>query len=434
MGQVRGSNIITDGLIYGYDNGHNPSVTGLDSQPHHNDYRFYKGIPATNVISSGIPGYFGSGGVTSNQKTMYGFSSASGVFQRNFVNNPAQANTSTYNNNAGLFHSGLSFKSLSASTEYIMISFDFYMITPYVRHSSSGTGLNGYLGVTYTNGSGNNHGWNTSLAGNAGDDWNNNSAYVGKWRKIALIADLTNSLTPSSINAMYIYNDRTVQGEGIFTNFVITEHTTLPTAPAQWVPQNGSRSNTACLHDLTRTRDISVANMSFDSTGQPTFDGTDDKISTGITTQLNEFSCVVVFKNNSSTAWGRIVDKSYTTGFFISPTWNGNASHVGAGVREPNAPHGQHLSYDNTKYNYFAVTRDGSTHTIYLNGSSNTSQKTNGDSSTLSSTQMCIGSWYDNRSSQRFTGEIPVVKLYNKELSAAEIQQDFEAYKNRFNL
>ena len=98
------------------------------------------------------------------------------------------------------------------------------------------------------------------------------------------------------------------------------------------------------------------------------------------------------------------------------------------------APHGQHLSYDNTKYNYFAVTRDGSTHTIYLNGSSNTSQKTNGDSSTLSSTQMCIGSWYDNRSSQRFTGEIPVVKLYNKELSAAEIQQDFEAYKNRFNL
>ena len=162
----------------------------LDSQHHHNDYRFYKGIPATNVISSGIPGYFGSGGTTLYQKTLNGFSSASGVFQRNFVNNPAQADTSTYNNNAGLFHSGLSFNSLSSSTEYIMISFDFYMITPYVRHSNSGTGLNGYLGVTYTDGSSNNHTWNSSLAGNAGDDWNNNSAYVGKWRKIALIADL----------------------------------------------------------------------------------------------------------------------------------------------------------------------------------------------------------------------------------------------------
>ena len=73
------------------------------------------------------------------------------------------------------------------------------------------------------NGSGQNHGWNTSLAGNAGDDWSNNSAYVGKWRKIALIADLTNNLTPSSINAMYIYNDRTVQGEGIFTGVAIEE-------------------------------------------------------------------------------------------------------------------------------------------------------------------------------------------------------------------
>ena len=122
--------------------------------------------------------------------------------------------------------------------------------------------------------------------------------------------------------------------------------------------------------DPTATYGESVANMSFDSTGQPTFDGTDDKISTGITTQLEDFSCVVVFKNNNSATWGRIVDKSYTTGFFISPRWNGNASHVGAGVIEPNAPHGQHLSYDNTKYNYFAVTRDGGTHTIYLNGSS----------------------------------------------------------------
>ena len=87
MGIARGTNIITDNLVFGYDTGHNANITGLDSQPHHNDYRFYKGMPGTNVISSGIPGYFGSGGVTSYQKTMYGFTSASGVFQRNFVNN-----------------------------------------------------------------------------------------------------------------------------------------------------------------------------------------------------------------------------------------------------------------------------------------------------------------------------------------------------------
>ena len=47
---------------------------------------------------------------------------------------------------------------------------------------------------------------------------------------------------------------------------------------------------------------------------------------------------------------------------------------------------------------------------------------------------MTIGAWNGTTDSQRYTGEIPVVKLYNKELTAAEIQQDFEAYKNRFNL
>jgi hypothetical protein len=107
---------------------------------------------------------------------------------------------------------------------------------------------------------------------------------------------------------------------------------------------------------------------------------------------------------------------------------------VGAGVIEPNVPHGQALQYDTSKYNYFVVTRSGATHTVYLNGSTNKVQKTNGSTSALSSTEMFIGAWYDNRSSQRFTGEMPVVKLYNKELTAAEIQQDFEAYKNRFNI
>ena len=155
------------------------------------------------------------------------------------------------------------------------------------------------------------------------------------------------------------------------------------------------------------------------------FDGVDDSISTGITTQLEDFSVVVVFKNDSSAAWGRLVDKMYTTGFFISSYFASVGSgYVGAGIIEPTSPHGQALPYNTSKHNYFVVTRSGTTHTIYLNGSGTSSSKV-GSSANLSSTTMAIGSWFDGRGSQIYTGEISQVLLYSKALTTAEIDQNY---------
>jgi hypothetical protein len=177
-----------------------------------------------------------------------------------------------------------------------------------------------------------------------------------------------------------------------------------------------------------------VSDMSFDSTGQPEFDGTDDIIGTGISTAFTDFSCVVVFKQSVNTAWARLVDKYYVNGFFMSSYFlSGGSGYVGAGIIEPSHPHGQSLQYDNTKYNYFVVTRSGTTHTIYLNGSSNYASKT-GSGAALNSAEIHVGAWYNNSSSQRFTGSIPVVKIYDRALTAEEVQQDFGSYKNRFNI
>ena len=196
----------------------------------------------------------------------------------------------------------------------------------------------------------------------------------------------------------------------------------------------GTRSATQGLKDLTAVNIINLSNVSFDSNAQMVFDGTDDEINTGITTQLTDFSCEVVFKSNNSEAWGRIVDKSYTDGFFISSYFASyGAGYVGAGIVEPNPPHGQALQYDTSKYNYFVVTRSGTTHTIYLNGSTNSLSKT-GSSTALSTAEMAIGAWSGTYSSQRFTGEIPVVKLYNRALTADEVARNFNAIKSRFNI
>ena len=197
---------------------------------------------------------------------------------------------------------------------------------------------------------------------------------------------------------------------------------------------NGTRSATQGLKDLTAKNTIDISTVSFDANAQMTFDGTDDEINTGITTQLTDFSCEVVFKNNNSEAWGRLVDKAYTNGFFVSSYFASyGAGYVGAGIVEPNPPHGQALQYDTSKYNYFVVTRSGTTHTIYLNGSTNSLSKT-GSSATLGTAEMAIGAWYGSTSSQRFTGEIPVVKLYNRALTADEVARNYNAIKSRFNI
>jgi hypothetical protein len=202
----------------------------------------------------------------------------------------------------------------------------------------------------------------------------------------------------------------------------------------QWVDYQQERSYTAGLKDITGNSTIDLTNVSFDSNAQITFDGTDDEINTGITTQLTDFSCEVVFKNNNSQAWGRLVDKSYTDGFFISAYFaTSGIGYVGAGIIEPSPPHGQALQYDTSKYNYFVVTRSGTTHTIYLNGSTNYSSKT-GSSTSLSNVEMAIGAWYGSTATQRYTGEIPVVKLYNRALTADEVQRNFNAIKGRFNI
>mgnify|MGYP001595838367 CR=1 FL=1 len=393
MGIARGPNIVTDGLVFGYDTGYGVADNTTAT-------RFYPGEKTTNnTIQTGYS-WNGDGSnqsfankgattITDNSLKYNGYDTVlwtPGTSLNCYINGSSDLNL---NDNSTIWTFSCYVRRDDGAA---ITSLSVYMYYPNGDGSASGTIVDcgdGWYRVSRTR-TGNND--NISLAGFTG---------------------FTSGHKYYLSGVMLTKNNHTVPYVNVQT----------------------SRSSTQSLIDLKRTTDIDVSNVSFDSTGQPTFDGTDDEINTGITTQLTDFSCVVIFKDDGSASWGRLVDKQYTTGFFISSYFAsvGN-NYVGAGVVEPSSPHGQALQYDDTKYNYFVLTRSGSTHTIYLNGSTNKLQKTNGSSATLSSTEMAIGAWNGSNASQRYTGEIPVVKLYNKELTAAEIQQDFNAYKNRFNI
>ena len=82
------------------------------------------------------------------------------------------------------------------------------------------------------------------------------------------------------------------------------------------------------------------------------------------------------------------------------------------------------------EYLHIVITIDGTTIRLYENGVQVTtnSQTINPASN---STNVYLGR---GPSSQFFPGELPISKVYNITLSADEIKQNFNAYKNRFGI
>jgi hypothetical protein len=315
------------------------------------------------------------------------------------------------------------------------------MITPYVRYGSSSVGLNGYMGILYTDGSTGNHGWNTSLnTPNAGDDWNNNSAYIGQWRKIALYVDLVNAKTPASISSVYIYNDRTVTGEGIFTNFVITEHATLPTGPVLYT--SGTRSDTASLIDLKKTSSIDVGNVNFDSTGQPEFDGSDAYInvpySAVLNTPVGATYEMVFYPTGHGEMLSRGISDSGTSPDNPRIYWGTNGSIYFDWSIQGQDTYVVTSAADcpASQYSYIACTAlPGQQLRVYVNGVEATytsNVQTLPTPIPNTNHPIVIGgvSWIP----RYFAGKIPVVKLHKQALTLSEIKENFKAYKNRINL
>ena len=167
--------------------------------------------------------------------------------------------------------------------------------------------------------------------------------------------------------------------------------------------------------------------------GTIVFDGTNDRAQTSYGPAFGDFTVCVWFKDNGSGQWGRIVDKSYTDGFFISSYFaTYGANYVGAGIIEPNPPHGIALAYTPGVYHFFATLRSGTTQNIYLDGITQTNTKTV-SSNALSATTIALGDW-SNNNIQAFNGNIGSCMIYNRALSTQEILQNYTVQKSRFNL
>jgi hypothetical protein len=207
----------------------------------------------------------------------------------------------------------------------------------------------------------------------------------------------------------------------------------------------GTRSSTESLIDLKRTTDIDVSSMSFDSTGQPTFDGTDDDIDLGsdvtfktsggwTVESVARYNSVAGGYNNVTSPANFIGSDSISYNSWYWSVLSGKLAlwNISPGVWK----YGSTTLQQDTWYHVTIVcSDDGTSYQMYLNGvaegGDHTTYSWNPSYSGLKIKYIGRG---NNSNVRLVNGDIAITKVYGMALTPEEIKQNFNTYKNRFNI
>ena len=389
-----GPHIIKDGLVFGYDTGYGIADNSTAT-------RFYPGEPTTNEVPL-------STFINTSNWTGAGWSGAIAV-SADYDNTLELTSTNgwrTFRVDTGVTSGG----TVTVSYEYRMKTLataNVFMLN-----------LNGdHLG-SYVNSLG-------SISASDTQDLSNWKTFTGTFTANSnsnLAIGLRGSDNAGLTDTIYVRN---LQVE---LNGHVTPYTTT------------SRSSTASLIDLKETASIDVSNVSFDSTGQPDFDGTNDKgvvtnfphiwdssLSVESVVSWDDDTRSVIFGNYDQGTGGHDINFEKNPGGVLRFYWDRGSRDV--------YTTGNPVVTTSGAYHHVVFIRDAAANNFkfYVDGELVTTVSNAG--SGISSTGSTFRFGADTRNGATVhNGSIPVIKAYNKALTATEIKQNFNAYKNRFSI
>jgi hypothetical protein len=417
--------------------GNNPSIVtnGLTFYYDMNNPNSYRSPPLRNVLTEISPRGQGD-------SSTYKFSNGTeNVYIPNLGFIPNCAYMDMYNDyNGGSnnccpspygYGQGLS---VSGSTEYtyaiVYKSVNGYTNANYMYHYeyNGGSYITEY-GLFYSNGT------YSGQVRHLGDDWywasskfttnaSCNLFYTGAWM-----------YEYARYNRLYVAKAMIVQGD--YTNL----------HPRFWPDLNTTVSNTQALFDLTGQNTITVTSLTYNNDGTFKFDGVDDYIdsvtSSGLT-GTGAWSMEAWFKVNgapSNATYGNvIVDTDATGGSANMIVVDYGGGHGGSQnqilyATRPSTGGGYTLLggpvITQGVYYHAIVVRNGSTDTkLYINGSLNNTYS--GNMPTATQALVRIGRWTDGTVYSNTT--IPAVRIYNRELTAGEVTQNFAAQRGLYGV
>jgi hypothetical protein len=204
-----------------------------------------------------------------------------------------------------------------------------------------------------------------------------------------------------------------------------------------------SRSSTDALIDLKRNTTLNVSTTSFSSTTNAMFfDGTDDYVGVSDSTSLQVADTFTisawVFPTNLNARYGVFSTRTSNTPgcwqFEVGTGSGGTNRVLVTGVGTWIAESTNNVITANTWSNICFVKPNNATQggTIYVNGVPVSLTQTTSYTILNNSDIKVVGS--GTNLSQFFPGNIANVCLYNRPLSASEVQQNFQAFRPRFGI
>jgi len=401
MATIGGPNTEKDELVFGYDTGY--GVAGNSTTT-----RFYPGEPTQNIT----PNYYLDWTTLSGTRTANAIEDSDGVLQGMKLTGTSSTQVRTeftQGNPSSEDYYTFSVEGKAGSSPYIGIySYMNPYSSPHVIYnistntiSAATTNIHDY-GVDYVR-----NGWYRI--------WMTVLIRTDQNNRIWKVLQTDSTSTSGGSNGGYVYYAKAqLENKEYATPFT-----------------TGTRSSTQSLIDLTKTTNIDVSNISFDTTGQPDFDGTNEYISLGNYDALKlgfDFSLEFVVKPeqdkwmyffhkgygaNNALAWGR---HSSGDDWFFSTYISGGYQNTYMGTATLN------------KYCHLVATYDGANLRLYENG---VLKATSAKTHQMMNTNTSAGIGGPDR---YWNGKIPVAKVYSKVLTTGEVQQNFNAYKNRFDI
>ena len=389
MGIFRGLGVVNDGLVFGFDTGYPISDNAVAN-------RFNQGEPTVNLITnSGTSntgwvgyGWTGSQAISSDYSNTYEFTATNGWHNRTFDTGVTSGGT-------------------------IYVNFEYKLKQQQTTQNQLFV-LNGTHLGSYTNYIG---------AGSMSFEWKTFSG----------------SFTANTNSSKIAIGPRGADGSGL-TDIVYIRNLQVESKAHATPFVNGTRSDTASLIDLKRTASIDVGDVSFDSNAQPTFDGTDDFLTvpsySGFTVDTRTVE--IIFKMNGSYSNFSPLAVYANGSSSSNRIWLGLQSSKfkmhGWGTVDPSGT--TTIAADTWYVCTFSYNKSTQAMKMYTNGVlESTTTNTQGGVTAVSGMNWYLATIPGGWQSVTYSDvDIPSFKIYDRILSDAEVAQNFNSYKNRFNI
>lgn len=274
---------------------------------------------------------------------------------------------------------------------------------------------------------------NTSNRVELGDGW--------YWAWGTFTTQATTNWINNAASFYYRYSDKTDKFSVAKVLIAAGNYTALH--PKYWPSQDATISTTQAITDLSTRKTTTASNLAYSSNGAFSFNGVNSWVNIGPSTRylpMPQFTLESWHRSSGLGAgmstnglWGltyAIICNIFSNGSATFYTYNSDTSTYFSTVSTTG------VNLLNNTWTHLAYVVGATTSQIYVNGVLNATVNNSGTYSGTnqwSSMDALIGN-NPNDAIYRFNGEIPVAKIYNRALTAAEVQQNFNALRGRYGI